>query len=69
MELRVARRYRVGPKIGSGNHGEIFGGVDVTTGAEVAIKIEPLKSKDPQILHENDMYKILGQGGNQTTPY
>jgi len=67
MELRVARRYRVGPKIGSGNHGEIYGGRNVETGAEVAIKLEPLRSRDPQLLKELKMYKLLGKKGKTSS--
>jgi len=62
MELRVARKFRVGPKIGSGSFGEIYAGTNVHTGEEVAIKLEPLKSKHPQLLYESKIYRIL-QGG------
>lgn len=62
MELRVARKFRVGPKIGSGSFGEIYGGVNVHTGEEVAIKLEPLKSKHPQLIYESKIYRVL-QGG------
>lgn len=62
MELRVARKFRVGPKIGSGSFGEIYAGTNVHTGEEVAIKLEPLKSRHPQLLYESKIYRIL-QGG------
>jgi serine/threonine protein kinase len=62
MELRVARKYRVGPKIGSGSFGEIYGGVNVHTHEEVAIKLEPLKTKHPQLLYESRIYRVM-QGG------
>lgn len=62
MELRVARKFRVGPKIGSGSFGEIYGGVNVHTGEEVAIKLEPLKSRHPQLIYESKIYRVL-QGG------
>ena len=62
MELRVARKFRVGPKIGNGSFGEIYGGVNVHTGEEVAIKLEPLKSKHPQLIYESKIYRVL-QGG------
>lgn len=62
MELRVARKFRVGHKIGSGSFGEIYGGVNVHTGEEVAIKLEPLKSKHPQLIYESKIYRVL-QGG------
>lgn len=62
MELRVARKFRVGPKIGSGSFGEIYGGLNVHTHEEVAIKLEPLKSKHPQLLYESRIYRVM-QGG------
>jgi serine/threonine protein kinase len=65
MELRVARKFRVGPKIGSGSFGEIYGGVNVHTGEEVAIKLEPLKTKHPQLIYESKIYRVL-QGGRKS---
>ena len=62
MEILVAEEFRVGPKIGSGSFGEIYAGTNVHTGEEVAIKLEPLRSKHPQLLYESKIYKIL-QGG------
>jgi serine/threonine protein kinase len=62
MELRVARKYRVGPKIGSGSFGEIYAGVNVQTNEEVAIKLEPFKTKHPQLLYESRIYRVM-QGG------
>ena len=85
----MARKFRVGPKIGSGSFGEIYAGTNVHTGdsiilsfvqsqkklvntccrsrpyavgEEVAIKLEPLKSKHPQLLYESKIYRVL-QGG------
>jgi casein kinase 1 len=62
MELRVARKFRVGAKIGSGSFGEIYSGTNVHTGEEVAIKLEPIKSKHPQLIYESKIYRVL-QGG------
>eukprot|EP01039_Chlorochromonas_danica_P001315 gene1315-1436_t len=62
MELRVARKFRVGVKIGSGSFGEIYVGTNVHTGEEVAIKLESLRSKHPQLLYESKIYRVL-QGG------
>ena len=63
MELRVARRFRVGPKIGSGSFGEIYQGTNVHSGEEVAIKLEPLHSRHPQLLYESKVYRVLQDGG------
>lgn len=62
MELRVGNRYRLGRKIGSGSFGDIYLGTDVTTPDEVAIKLECIKTKHPQLHIESKIYKIM-QGG------
>jgi serine/threonine protein kinase len=59
MEIRVGRKYRIGPKIGSGSFGEIYHGVNVTTQEEVAIKLEPVRSRHPQLLRETKIYRSL----------
>lgn len=59
MELRVGKKYRLGKKIGSGSFGDIYFGVNVSTGEEVAIKLEPLRSKHPQLLRETKIYRSL----------
>jgi serine/threonine protein kinase len=62
MELRVGHKYRLGRKIGSGSFGDIFLGVDITTAEEVAVKLEPLKTKHAQLFYESKLYRIF-QGG------
>lgn len=62
MELRIARKYRVGKKIGFGSFGEIFSGTNVQTGEEIAIKLELLKTKHPQLLYESKIYRVLAGG-------
>jgi hypothetical protein len=39
VEIRVGGRYRLGKKIGAGSFGEIYEGVDIFGGQEVAIKL------------------------------
>jgi len=62
MELRVGKKYRLGRKIGSGSFGDIYLGTNMTTGEEVAIKLESIKTKHPQLLYECKIYKILHGG-------
>nr|XP_009400542.1 PREDICTED: casein kinase 1-like protein 2 isoform X3 [Musa acuminata subsp. malaccensis] len=62
MEPRVANKFRLGRKVGSGSFGEIFLGTNIQTNEEVAIKLENVKTKHPQLLYESKVYKIL-QGG------
>lgn len=62
MELRVRNKYRLGRKIGSGSFGDIYLGTNITTGEEVAIKLECIKTKHPQLHIESRFYKLM-QGG------
>lgn len=62
MEPRVGNKYRLGRKIGSGSFGEIYLGTNVQTNEEVAIKLESVKTKHPQLMYESKLYRIL-QGG------
>ncbi|CAH8864191.1 unnamed protein product [Trichobilharzia szidati] len=62
MELRVGNKYRLGRKIGSGSFGEIYLGTDVTNNEEVAIKLECVKAKHPQLQIEAKIYRLM-QGG------
>jgi len=62
MELRVGGKYRLGRKIGEGSFGDIYLGVNIQTEEEVAIKLESVRAKHPQLLYESKIYRIL-QGG------
>ncbi|KAH9665020.1 Casein kinase 1-like protein 2 [Citrus sinensis] len=62
MEPRVGNKFRLGRKIGSGSFGEIYLGTNIQTNEEVAIKLENVKTKHPQLQYEAKLYKIL-QGG------
>lgn len=66
MELRVGKKYRMGRKIGSGSFGDIYLGTNVITGEEVAIKLESIKTKHPQLIYESKVYKILLGSGRMT---
>jgi serine/threonine protein kinase len=59
VELRVGKKYRLGRKIGKGSFGDIFLGFNVSTGEEVAIKLEKKNAKQPQLLRETRIYRAL----------
>ncbi len=63
MEIRVGKKFRLGRKIGSGSFGDIYHGTNMTTGEEVAIKLESVKSKHPQLLRETKIYRSLSGVG------
>ncbi|CAN6462110.1 unnamed protein product [Victoria cruziana] len=62
MEHVIGGKFRLGRKIGSGSFGELYLGLNLQTGEEVAIKLEPVKTKHPQLHYESKLYTIL-QGG------
>ncbi|XP_041363742.1 casein kinase I-like isoform X2 [Gigantopelta aegis] len=59
MELRVGNKYRLGRKIGSGSFGDIYLGTDISNGEEVAIKLECVKTKHPQLHIESKIYRMM----------
>ena len=55
----VDGKYRLVRRIGSGSFGDIFLGINITNGEEVAVKLESIKARHPQLLYESKLYKIL----------
>eukprot|EP00930_Biecheleria_cincta_P101079 TRINITY_DN9270_c0_g1_i2.p1 TRINITY_DN9270_c0_g1~~TRINITY_DN9270_c0_g1_i2.p1 ORF type:complete len:336 (+),score=51.25 TRINITY_DN9270_c0_g1_i2:74-1081(+) len=60
MEQCVAGKFRVGAKIGSGSFGNVYMGTVVSTGEEVAIKVESIGSRHPRLFFESKIYKMMG---------
>ncbi|CAK9140606.1 unnamed protein product [Ilex paraguariensis] len=62
MDHVVGGKFKLGRKIGSGSFGELYLGVNIQSGEEVAIKLESVKTKHPQLHYESKIYMLL-QGG------
>ncbi|KAL2921315.1 Casein kinase 1-like protein 8 [Bienertia sinuspersici] len=62
MDRVIGGKFKLGRKIGSGSFGELYLGVNVQSGEEVAVKLEPGKTKHPQLHYESKLYMLL-QGG------
>lgn len=62
MDLRVGNRYRLKKRIGAGSFGELYAGENVTTHEDVAIKLESIHTRPPQLSIESKIYKILAGG-------
>ena len=58
MDIRIAGRYRLGRKIGGGSFGDIYIATDISSGDEVAVKLEHTKTKHPQLHVECKFYKV-----------
>ncbi|CAM4874653.1 unnamed protein product [Rotaria socialis] len=58
--LMVGPNFRVGKRIGAGNFGEIRLGKNLYNNEHVAIKLEPMKSRAPQLHLEYRFYRQLG---------
>ena len=59
MDLRVGSKYRLKKRIGGGSFGEIYSGEQVITKEEVAIKLESIQTRPPQLHLESKIYKLL----------
>ncbi|CEF66651.1 Casein kinase I [Strongyloides ratti] len=59
--LMVGPNFRIGKKIGCGNFGELRLGKNLYNNEHVAIKLEAMKSKAPQLHLEYRFYKLMGQ--------
>lgn len=62
MDHTFGGKYKLGRKIGSGSFGELYIGINIQSGEEVAIKLESIKTKHPQLHYESKLYSLL-QGG------
>ncbi|XP_028166587.1 casein kinase I-like isoform X1 [Ostrinia furnacalis] len=58
----ISEKYNVVRKIGGGSFGDIFLAININDGEEVAVKVESIKARHPQLLYESRVYKML-QGG------
>jgi serine/threonine protein kinase len=61
-DLVVGGRYQLQRRIGSGSFGVIYSAVNSQTGEEVAVKLEAVLCRHPQLFYESKLCKYL-QGG------
>ncbi|CAH1405222.1 unnamed protein product [Nezara viridula] len=59
VDFMVGGRYKLIKKIGSGSFGDIYLGINIINGEEVAVKLETVRAKHPQLLYESKLYKVL----------
>jgi casein kinase 1 len=59
QDIRIAGRFQLGKKIGSGAFGEIYQGTDTQSNEEIAIKLEKISTHHPQLIYESKLIKLL----------
>ena len=57
----VANKYEIREKLGEGNFGAVYKGINVHTGNPVAIKIESINSPAKLLKNETKIYHYLGK--------
>jgi casein kinase 1 len=62
MDRIVGTYYRLRRRIGAGSFGEIYSAEHIHTHRKVAVKLESIKSRVPQLCYEAKLYQLL-QGG------
>jgi casein kinase 1 len=64
VQRKSRSKYTINTKqlLGKGSFGKLFSGIINQTGEEIAIKIEPLSTEQPQLLYEYKIYKCLEKG-------
>jgi len=58
----VGDKFSVGRKLGSGSFGEVRIGKNIESNQQVAIKLEPVRTRTPQLLLEYRIYELI-EGG------
>ena len=62
MDRVVGGHFRLRRRIGAGSFGEIFSGEDTRTHRPVAIKLESVRTRVPQLAYESKLYSIFSGG-------
>ena len=67
--LRVGGKFDLIKKLGAGSFGDIYLAKDIKTGESRAIKMEPARSKYPQLFYENKLYQAFKGGAGISAVY
>ncbi|KAH9465538.1 hypothetical protein Pst134EA_013419 [Puccinia striiformis f. sp. tritici] len=60
LTFGITSKYRLTKQIGSGSFGDLYRAYDIHTGEEVAIKLEKAKKAQSMLVHEANVYRIVG---------
>lgn len=56
---KVGKSFKIIKKIDEGAFGQIYSAINTRTNMEVAVKIEPANTENPQLLYECKLYNYL----------
>ena len=59
MSLKVGAQYKLAERLGCGAFGEIYAATNGLTGQKVAVKLEPVHAKHPQLEYEARVYERM----------
>jgi serine/threonine protein kinase len=62
MDSVIGNRFTVGRRLGHGSFGEVYKGFDEINSIPVAIKLEPIRTRDPQLSLEFRIYEVISGG-------
>eukprot|EP01060_Flectonema_neradi_P014339 TRINITY_DN21034_c0_g1_i1.p1 TRINITY_DN21034_c0_g1~~TRINITY_DN21034_c0_g1_i1.p1 ORF type:complete len:339 (+),score=31.25 TRINITY_DN21034_c0_g1_i1:53-1069(+) len=65
-ERLIGGKFKVGKKLGAGSFGEIYQAQHENTGDSVAVKVESVSAKYPQLVNEAMVYKALNANGSRS---
>ncbi|KAI8423293.1 hypothetical protein MSG28_014315 [Choristoneura fumiferana] len=57
-EVLITGKYKVVRRIGGGSFGDIYLAINISNGEEVAVKVESIKARHPQLLYESRMVRL-----------
>ncbi|EAR95573.2 kinase domain protein (macronuclear) [Tetrahymena thermophila SB210] len=63
-DIIVGKTFKLTKKVSQGAFGEVFHGINLNTNMEVAVKLEPAKTKHPQLFFEVKLYQYLQRDAN-----
>lgn len=64
----IAGKFKVGVKIGGGTFGDLYVGMNISSGAPVAVKVEKSSASYPQLAREARLYAILARDRKHRVP-
>jgi casein kinase 1 len=64
-EAIIGGNYKLGAKIGFGSFGQIYSAVNIKTQQDVAIKVEDVNTRAPQLIYEAKLYQAIHGDGSE----